>query len=69
MIMVSGLAAQAGIMRTLGKVIDSPQSSKHPKDPAKPPFNVVGVCVPGKERSSSNYTSYVPILERKEVTG
>jgi hypothetical protein len=49
MVTVSGLTAQADLVRTLEKVIHSLQLSNCAKDLAKSPSIVIGVCVSDKE--------------------
>jgi hypothetical protein len=51
MVTISGLTAQADVVRTLEKVIPLLQSFKRPKDIANPPSSVAGVCATEKERS------------------
>jgi hypothetical protein len=53
MIIVSGLTAQADIVRALEKVTQSSQASKRANDLAKSPSNFAGICVHKKERSYS----------------
>jgi hypothetical protein len=53
MVTVSGLTAEADIVRTLEKGIDSLPSFKRVQDLANPPSNVAGVSVADRERSCS----------------
>jgi hypothetical protein len=50
MVTVSGLTAQANLVRTPEKVIYSLQSSNCAKDLAKPPSSIASVCDSDKER-------------------